>query len=138
MGLLDSLEAMAANQMEHSGSNPTAKVAGGLMSALDDHPGGLSGLMNMMKQNGVDTQTVATEGTASADQIHQGLAGSGLIETIASKTGMSPDMVKAGLASALPMVMAHFTQNGTTAAPESGFGGMASQILSKFTGGPKT
>jgi uncharacterized protein YidB (DUF937 family) len=131
MGLLDSLESMAANQMEQSG-NPTAKVAGGLMSALETHPGGLGGLMNTMQQNGVDTQAVASGGAVPPNMIEQGLEGSGLIESIAGKTGMSPDAIKSGLATALPMVMSHFTEGGTTAPPEGGLAGMASQILGKF------
>ncbi len=131
MGLLDSIESMASNQFGQ-GNNSTGKVAGGLLSALDEHPGGLGGLMNSMQQNGVNPQTVATGQPTSPDQIQQGLGNSGIIDKIASRTGMSPEMVKIGLATALPIVMAHFTQGGTTAPPESGFGGMASQILGKF------
>ncbi len=131
MGLLDSIEAMASSQMSQ-GNNSSGKVAGGLLSALDEHPGGLGGLMNTMQQNGVNTQSVATGQATSPDQIQQGLGGSGIIDKIAARTGLSETEVKLGLATALPLVMAHFTQGGTTAPPQSGFGGMASQILGKF------
>ena len=131
MGLFNSLESMAAGQMGQSG-NPSAKVAGGLMAALEEHPGGLGGVMNTMQQNGVDPQAASTGQPTSPEQIQQGLGGSGLIESIAQRTGMSPTEIKIGLATVLPVVMAHFTQGGTQAPPESGFGGMASQILGKF------
>ncbi len=131
MGLLDSIEAMASNQMAQ-GNHSTGKVAGGLLSALEEHPGGLGGLMNTMQQNGVDTQSVATGQATSPDQIQQGLGGSGIIDKIAARTGLSETEVKLGLATALPLIMAHFTQGGTAAPPQSGFGGMASQILGKF------
>ncbi len=131
MGLLDSLESMASNQTEQGG-NPQAKVAGGLMQALEEHPGGLAGVMQHMQQNGVDAQSVATNGTAAPGQVQQGLAGSGLIEKVAEKAGVSPQMAEMALATVLPMAMSHFTQGGTTAAPQSGFGGMAGGLLSKF------
>ena len=131
MGFLDSLESMAANQMDQS-SNPAAKIAGGLMGALEEHPGGLGGVMNTMQQNGVDTQAAATGQPTTPDAIEQGLAGSGLIENIAQRTGLPPEEIKTGLATVLPVVMAHFTQGGTQAPPSSGFGGMASLIIAKF------
>ncbi len=131
MGFLDSLESMASSAMEQS-DNPTAKVAGGLMSALEEHPGGLQGVMNTMAQNGVDPQALAAGGTATPEQIGQGLQGSPLIGMVAEKTGMSPEIVQQVMSTVLPMVMSHFTQGGTSAPPESGFSGMASMIITKF------
>ncbi len=129
MGILDSVESMMGGQ---SGSNPNGQVAGGLLSALEEHPGGLGGLMQHMQNNGVDTQTAASGQPMSPDQAGQGLQGSGMIESVAQRTGMSPEMVKIGLATVLPMVMAHMTQGGTQAAPNSGAGSMASEILGRF------
>ncbi len=131
MGFLDSLESMASTAMEQSG-NPEAKVAGGLMQAFEEHPGGLQGVMDHMAQNGVDPQAVAAGGTATPEQVGQGLAGSGLIEAVAEKAGVSPEIAKQVMATVLPIVMAHFTQGGTAAPPASGLGGMASQVLGKL------
>jgi len=130
MGLLDSLESMASTAMEQSGS-PQAKVAGGLMQALEERPGGLQGVMNAMQQNGVDPNAVAAQGTASPEAA-QALEGSGLIESVAEKAGVSPEVAKEAMAVVLPMVMSHFTQGGTAAPPESGFSGLAGGLLSKF------
>jgi uncharacterized protein YidB (DUF937 family) len=131
MGFLDSLENMAAQQMEQNG-NPTAKVAGGLMSALEEHPGGLQGVMDQMAQNGVDPQAVAAGGQTTPEQVGQGLAGSGLIESVAEKAGVSPQVAQELMSTVLPMVMAHFTQGGTQAPPSGGYGGMLSAILGKL------
>ena len=86
-------------------------------------------MLSHMQNNGVDTQAVQQGQPMAPEQVQQGLGGSGIIDSIAQRTGMSPEMVKIGLATALPLVMAHFTKNGTEAPPSSGVGGMASQIL---------
>ena len=112
--------------------NPTAKVAGGLMSALEEHPGGLQGVMETMQQNGVDPQAIASGGSASADQIQQGLQGSPLVAMVAEKAGVSPEVAQELMTTVLPMVMSHFTQGGTEAPPSSGFSGLAGSLLSKF------
>lgn len=129
MGILDTVESMMGGQ---SGSNPNGQVAGGLLGALEEHPGGLGGLMQHMQNNGVDTQAAATGQAMSPDEAGQGLQGSGIIEKVAQRTGMSPEMVKIGLATVLPMVMAHMTRGGTETAPSSGAGSMASEILGRF------
>lgn len=131
MGLLDGLESMASQAMEQNGG-PTSKVAGGLMQALEEHPGGLQGVMNHLQQNGVDPQAMASGQPTSPDQIGQGLQGSGLIESVAAKAGVSPQVAQEIMAVVLPAVIAHFTNNGTSAPPQSGFAGMASSILSRF------
>ena len=70
--------------------------------------------------------------TVSQDQVQAGLQGTGLLDTIAAKAGVSPEIAKVAMASVLPMVMAHFAQNGS--APNSN---ALSGILSKLGGGPK-
>ena len=131
MGLLDGLEGMASQAMEQSG-NPAAKVAGGLMQALEQHPGGLQGVMNHMQQNGVDPQAIASGQATTPEQVGQGLEGSGLVESVAEKAGVSPQVAQELMATVLPTVMSHFTQGGTAAPPASGFAGLAESIVSKF------
>jgi uncharacterized protein YidB (DUF937 family) len=132
MGFLDGLESMASSAMQGS-DNPTAKVAGGLMAALEEHPGGLQGVMDTMTQNGVDPQAIAAGGSASAEQIGQGLQGSPLVGMVAEKAGVSPEVAQQLMATVLPMVMSHFTQGGTGAPPAAdGLAGMAGGLLSRF------
>jgi uncharacterized protein YidB (DUF937 family) len=132
MEILDALEGVSGQQ---SGST-NAKVAGGLMQALDEHPGGLAGVMDQFRQNGMGdhAQNWSTgQGQAATPaQVQQGLGGTDLLDNVAAKAGVSPEIAKIAMAVVLPMVMSHFTQGGQQASPQSGFGGMASQILSKF------
>ena len=135
MGLLDSIEGMAQQAMSGNGQNQ--QVAGGLMQALDEHPGGLGGLIQNMQQNGMGdhVQNWANGSTpvASPGQVEQATQGTGLIENVAAKAGISPEMAKIGIAIALPMIVAHFSQNNGGQMPQQGeFGGLASSILSKF------
>jgi uncharacterized protein YidB (DUF937 family) len=132
MGLLDSLESMAANTMAGS-NNDTAKVAGGLMEALDQHPGGLGAILQNFRNNGlgghVDAMQNGQTPTVSPDQVTTGLQGTGLLDTVAAKVGVSPQVAQMCMATVLPMVMAHFAQNGS--APNSN---VLSGMLSKLGG----
>ncbi len=134
MGLLDTIEGMAGQSAQ--GTNTNANVAGGLMQALEEHPGGLAGVISSFQNNGmgdhVQNWSTGQQQTATPDQIQQGLGGTGFIENVAAKAGVSPQVAQTALATLLPVVMAHFTNGGQQAPPQSGFGGMASQILGKF------
>src|SRR5450631_3894253 len=90
------------------------------------------GVMDHMTQNGVDPQAMAAGQSATPEQVGQGLQGSGLLESVAEKAGVSPQVAQELMATVLPTVMSHFTQGGTTAPPEGGFASMASTILGKF------
>lgn len=134
MGLLDTIEGMAGQSAQ--GTNTNANVAGGLMQALEEHPGGLAGVISSFQNNGmgehVQNWSTGQQQTATPDQIQQGLGGTGFIESVAAKAGVSPQVAQTALATLLPVVMAHFTNGGQQAPPQGGFGGMASQILGKF------
>ena len=133
MGLLDSLESMAANSMTGSSDN-TTKVAGGLMDALNQHPGGLGAILQNFRNNGLGNHIDAMQNgqtpTVTQDQVQTGLQGTGLLDTVANKVGVSPEVAKVAMATVLPMVMAHFAQNGS--APS---GNVLSGMLSKLGGG---
>ena len=135
MGLLDSLESMAANAMTNSGNSDTTKVAGGMMEALEQHPGGLGAIMQNFRNNGLGNHVDAMQNgqtpAVTPDQVQTGLQGTGLLDTIAAKAGVSPQIAQAAMATVLPMVMAHFAQNGS--APNSN---VLSGMLSKLGGTP--
>lgn len=132
MGILDSLEGLAGQ----GGKDQKANVTGGLMQALNEHPGGLAGILHQFRQNGMDqhVQNWASgqQQTASPDQIQQGLGNTGFIDKVAERAGVSPQTAKVALAAILPVVVSHFTKGGTQPAPQSGFGGMASQVLGRL------
>jgi uncharacterized protein YidB (DUF937 family) len=135
MGFLDTIESMAGPGASGSTGVP-AGVAGAVMSALEQHPGGLSGVMDSFRNNGMATHvqnwSTGQQPAATPDEINQGLGGTGFIENVAAKAGVSPEVAKVAMATVLPMVMAHFTHGGQQAPPESGYGGMASEVLGKL------
>lgn len=131
MGLLDSLEGMA-----EGGGGANSQAASGVMQALEEHPGGLAGVLSHFEQNGMGGQVqqwaTGQQQTATPQQVQQGLAGSGFVERVAEKAGVSPQVAQGAIAMVLPAVISHFTQGGQVAAPASGFGGMARSILGRI------
>jgi uncharacterized protein YidB (DUF937 family) len=123
-----------------TGAGGAGGAAGGLVQELQNQPGGVAGLVSTFQQNGmgglVQQWAGGQTGPAQPDQIQQGLAGTGIIEKIAERTGMSPEMIKIGLAVAVPFIIHHLFANNhvtpdgqpTENQPEAG--GLLQSILS--------
>lgn len=140
MGILDTITQLAG-EAGGAANTDQAKVAGGFIEALTQHPEGIQGVLSALQANGlgehVQNWASGQAATATPDQVQQGLGPTGLIEKTAASAGVSPQVVSGALAVILPMVIQHFTnqsaQTGTqTAANDSPLGGLASQILGKF------
>jgi uncharacterized protein YidB (DUF937 family) len=131
LSFFDSIQNITQHQ-----SGTTSGVTFGILQALEEHPGGLSGVMQSFDSAGMTDHlhgwTTGAQSTATPDQIQQGLGGSGYIENVAAKAGVSPAIATATMAAVLPMILSHFTQGGQQAPPQSNFTGMASQILAKL------
>ena len=138
MGILDMVESMAG------GGGQNAQVATGLVQEMQGQPGGMSGLVQSFQRNGMGGLVQQWAGgqtqPASQDQVEQGLGGTGMIDSIAQRTGVSPGMVKAGLAVAVPLMIHHLVSNGHVTAegqptgnpvPEGG-GGMLQSVLGRL------
>jgi uncharacterized protein YidB (DUF937 family) len=112
MGLLDNLESMAMSNL--AGSNP---AAAGILEMIQNHPGGLNGLVQSFHQNGlgglVNSWTSTGENqAATAAQIQQVL-GSDRVQALAQKLGVSPEAAGSTLAQLLPTVIDKLTPNGS-------------------------
>lgn len=133
MGLFDSLEQMAVSQI--SGQGGQAGIASALMQAVQEQPGGIAGVLQSFQQNGLGdhAQALASgqETTTTPAQVQQGLAGTGLIESVAEKAGVSPAVAQIAVATLLPLLLQHFAPNGQ-AAPADALGGLAQQFLGKL------
>jgi uncharacterized protein YidB (DUF937 family) len=112
MGILDSIEGMAKG---FSAGGDHAAVASGLL----DHLGGVNGvaaLIQQFHQNGAGglIQQMANGQTQALDPnaIEQALAGSGIIEGVAQRTGISSDTVRSSLATVVPILVNHVTAAG--------------------------
>lgn len=139
MSIFDSVSNMV-NQA--SGGADHAAVAGGLLEHLGG-AGGVANLIQSMHQNGAGglVQQWANGQTQPADPnaIQQAVGGSGLIDSIAQRTGMSPNAVKIGLATVLPLVVSHLTSNGhvttdgqVTSNPAPETGSLLQSVLGKL------
>ena len=141
MGIMDMVESMAG--MGGGAGNGTAQATGGLLQEIEGRPGGVGSIFQSFQSNGLGGLVQQWGGgntaPASPDQVEQGLGGSGIIESIAQRTGMSPTMIKMGLAVALPMVIHHFVSNGhvtptgePTGAPPPESGSILQSVLGKL------
>ena len=111
MGLLDNLESMAVSKV--AGSNPEAA---GVLEMIQNHPGGLDGLVQAFHTNGMSglvNSWVSTGGNQpiSAAQIQQVL-GSEKVQAFAQKLGVSPEAASSTIAQMLPTVIDKLTPNG--------------------------
>ena len=85
-------------------------------SLIKDHPEGLSGLVNQLKNGGL-SEAVGTWVSNGANQavspeaIEQAL-GSTKLGEIAGKFGISSDQISSGLSTVLPELINHLTPNG--------------------------
>jgi uncharacterized protein YidB (DUF937 family) len=115
MGLLDNLESMAMGKA--AGSNPEAAA---ILQMIQNHPGGVSGLVQSFHSNGLGGLVNSWIGTGanqpiSSDQIQQVL-GSSQVQALAAKLGISPEQASSTLSQLLPTVMDKLSPNG--AVPE--------------------
>ncbi len=139
MGIMDMVTEAAGGM----GGGDKSQMAGGLMQELESRPGGISGIFSAFQNNGmgglVQQWAGGNTSPASPDQVEQGLGGTGVIESVSNRIGMSPTMVKMGMAVILPVVIHHYVSNGhvtpqgePTGAPPPQSGGMLQSILSRI------
>jgi uncharacterized protein YidB (DUF937 family) len=127
MGLLDALTSIAGGASpEHHG------VADALSQVMQEHPGGMDGLLSQLKQNGLADQVQSWVGpgenkSISPDQVQQGL-GQSTLESIAQRAGISPAVATGIISVVLPMVVSHLSGN-TQTAQSGGLAGLASKLF---------
>ncbi len=128
MGILDSL----AGALNSAGSTPASAAPGAagapssavmseVLAMLQNHGGGaaagLGTLMQAFEGGGLGHLFQSWVGSGqnlpvSATQIQSVLASSGLLETIAQRTGLQPADVAQHLSTLLPQIVDHLTPNG--------------------------
>src|ERR1700733_9381641 len=117
MGLLDALTSIAGGaSAEHNG------IADALSQVMQEHPGGMDGILNQLKQNDlgqqVDSWVKPGENQAiSPEQVQQGF-GASMVNNIAERAGISPAVATGIISVVLPLVVSHFS--GTTQTAQSG------------------
>jgi uncharacterized protein YidB (DUF937 family) len=134
MGLLDEIGNLTGTTSgESAAANP--QVANGVVQALQEHPGGIGGLLDALRQNGmgqhVDAWTQGQQQPANPQQVQQALGPSGLLDRVAQKAGVSPQVATMAMTALLPVIIRHFAPGGQPA-PQSQIGNLASGLLSKL------
>ena len=139
MSIFESLEGMAKGM---SGGTEHAAVAGGLLEEIGG-PAGVAGLIQTFHQNGAGSliQQFANGQTQPTDPnaIENALAGTGLIDSVAQRTGISADTVRSSMAVVIPMIVNHVTANGQvttdgqpTGNPAPDAGSLIQSVLGKL------
>lgn len=113
-------------------------MIGTILQVLNNQPGGLSGMLQSLQQGGLGGAVSSWIGSGqntpvSAGQIQSALsneAGGGLLEELASKLGVSPEVASSHLAEHLPNIVDGMTPDG--AVPEGGFKGAGLSMLEGF------
>jgi uncharacterized protein YidB (DUF937 family) len=128
MGLLDALTSIAGGASpEHHG------VADALSQVMQEHPGGMDGILNQLKQNGLGEQVQSwvspgENKAISPDQVQQGF-GQSMMENIAQRAGISPAVASGVIAVVLPLVVSHLSGNSGQPTQQGGLAGLASKIF---------
>lgn len=118
MGLLDSVVgSLAAGNTQ--GGNGLLDV---VMQLIQNHPGGLAGLVQSLQQGGLGEVVNSWVSTGqnmpvSGQQLASAL-GREQLQAIAAQLGVSPEQASGGLADVLPQVVDQLTPNGQL--PEGG------------------
>jgi uncharacterized protein YidB (DUF937 family) len=124
MGILDSL-AGALNSSSPGApagttAAPSSAIVSEVLAMLQQHGGaatGLGGLKQAFEGGGLGHLFQSWVGNGqnlpvSASQIQSALGSSGILETIAQRTGMQPGDVAQHLSTLLPQIVDHLTPNG--------------------------
>lgn len=121
MGILDDLASTALGSAG-VGKGQAGGLAQAVLTAMQNHPGGLAGLVQQFEQQGLGQVMSSWIGTGqnlpvTADQLKQ-VFGSGGLAAIAQEAGLSPDQALGSLTQILPQLIDGLTPNGQ--APQGG------------------
>lgn len=113
------------------GTNAT--VVNAVLSMIENHPGGIGGLVQSFEQNGLGGVVGSWIGNGpnqpvSPQQVQQAL-GNDQIQHVAGKLGVDSQQASSVLAQLLPGIVDHLTPNGQLPAPGSSLLGMGESIL---------
>jgi uncharacterized protein YidB (DUF937 family) len=130
MGLLDALTSIAGGA-----SSDHAGMADALSKVMQEHPGGMDGILGQLKQNGLGEQVQSwvnpgPNQSVTPDQVQQGF-GQSMMNNIAERAGISPAVASGIMAVVLPLVVSHMAgNNNTQTAQTGGLAGMVGKLFS--------
>ena len=127
MGLLD----IATSMLGGGQSGASGNVLGNIIQALNNQPGGLEVVLQSLRQGGLGPAVTSWIGNGanapvSPGDLQSALPG-GMLEGMAAKLGIPPDVAASQLSKLLPEIVDHLTPNGEV--PQGGMGGAAMSAL---------
>jgi uncharacterized protein YidB (DUF937 family) len=133
MSFMEDMEQKAMSGVLGSSSNP---LAHSVLEMINNHPGGLAGLVQSFHQNGLGGLVNSWISTGqnqpiSGDQV-QSVLGDEQVQQVAAKLGVSPDVAKTKLAEFLPMIVDKLTPNGQVP-QQSNLMEMGMNLLNSFS-----
>jgi uncharacterized protein YidB (DUF937 family) len=123
MSLLD-LAGQLLGGGQQLGQPSSENLLSEVIGMVNNHPGGLTGLIQSFQHGGLGEAASSWIGTGqnlpvSSDQI-QRVLGDERVQALAAKLGISPEDAGSHLAQLLPSVIDHLTPNGQMPSEESG------------------
>lgn len=131
MGLMDMVGGMLGGQGDSKAALMQAAIG-----MIQNHPGGLQGLMGQFQQAGLAEHVESWIGGGAnqgitADHVQQALSGDQL-QAVAQQAGMDPSQASQGLASLLPEIVNHLSPNGSmpdASSVQQGLGGLLGKLM---------
>lgn len=116
MSLLDQLAGQVLGSLGgQQGETQQGNLLSGVM-AMIDNAGGVSAVLEQLKQSGLAEQVMSWVGTGANQAISGGqledALGSDQLRQIAGQAGIDPQQVSSGLASLLPQIIDQLTPHG--------------------------
>ena len=127
MGLLDiAKELLGGNQ-----TNGAGDMVGTVVQVLNGRAGGLDGVLQSLQKGGLGDAVNSWVGTGSNAPVTGGqlesVLGSGVVQDLASKLGISPADAASHLSELLPGIIDHLTPNGEV--PQGGLAGAGMDLV---------
>jgi uncharacterized protein YidB (DUF937 family) len=132
MSILDNAGQLTGGGLKGGDKSPLRAVLG----LINNHPGGISGLVQSFEQQGLGGVVQSWIGTGqnqpvSGEQVQTAL-GNDKIQELAAKLGTSPEAASSTVAQYLPQVIDHLTPNGQIPSHSANLMEMGESLLQKF------
>ena len=127
MGLLDGLAGQVLGSLSSSSGQAHSGLVEAIGSLINQHPGGLAGLVGEFERGGLGAVVASWVGTSAnlpitPEQLQSVLGGQQL-QSIGASLGFAPQQVSSHLAELLPQVIDKLTPNGSLPA-QGGLGSL--------------
>jgi len=132
-----SLFDLAGELLGSQAGNPNQNALSAVLGMVNNHPGGLPGLVSAFEQGGLGgavgswVQPGTPNQPVSGDEV-QNTLGDDQIQEVAAKLGLPPEAASAVIAQVLPGIISHLTLGGQVPSSESNLLEMGENLFKAF------